>query len=226
MKMELSDLAYFKIVTNIFSNLFYSAIAIYGGGIWLSLLIIMLAFGESTMVISSKLNNYKGQVTMIATKSGSKFRRKIYQISFVDKLLFYRTITIVTRLGCQLISIYVQCLILMGILLATCSGCVAIKLYDDLPFLIYICMSLLLPLLIIVNFGLVTLASIPQENGEKFQHFWKTQLIRRIDRMKLQSCPPLGYSFGFIKKCERKTALIIADVGLNLIATVTLLQST
>lgn len=220
MNMKISDLAYLKTVTNIFSNFIYCSLSIYGGGIWLSLLVIMLAFAEAMMIISKQLGNRKYCFTMTTSKTKEQFKRSV---SFANKLVVYRTTNILIRLGCQLISNYAQCLIVMGILLATCSGCVLVKLYDDLPFLLYSCMSMLLPLLAMINFGLITLASIPHENGEKFRYFWKKQFVSRMDRMKLKSCPPIGYSFGFIKNCERKTSLIIVDVSLNLIASVTLL---
>lgn len=123
----------------------------------------------------------------------------------------------------QSVDGFVQPLIVMGVLSAACSGYAFVKLGGHLPLIVYVAVSLIFPVNLIVNFVMITLAAVPHKIGVLFNLFWEGRLTKREGRMQLRSCPPCGYSFGFIDTLRMQTALSIADIIVNFAATLALL---
>lgn len=84
--------------------------------------------------------------------------------------------------------------------------------------------SLPLPVVIVTIVELCTLTSIPAEDAAGFRRRWRWKLTRKVDRMWLSSCPPVGYAFGFVTECRKFTAFTIADVIVNSVTTLALLS--
>lgn len=221
----LIDLALPNINTSlsVFWNVFVSLIAcayntitvVYAGGNTIFLLLGITALCES-------INNLSLKLFPRMPHSGGTL--EIKNSSFTKCLEVYRTVQIQIREVCQVTAEFNQNLIVMGVLSAACSGYACIKLSSGLALIVYVPLSLVLPTAVVINFLLIALTSVPNQNGTRFQLFWKRRLTRKENRLQLVSCPPIGYSYGFMETLQMKTALTIADVILNLVASLTLLQ--
>lgn len=145
--------------------------------------------------------------------------------SFSTSFKLYSKIQILIRVGNQFISIFIQTLIVMGVLLAACTGYVFVKLDGYLPTCLYLIMIPLFPIAIITDFLFFTMFSVPSENAMKFRQYWKGKLTKKLERLQLLSCAPIGYSFGFVDNCQRKSALSELDVEVNGVACLSLIQA-
>lgn len=219
---------YAKMLSNLLGSLLYACMFLHGGGSWMFVFCVIASFGESVQVVSRRLcmdkawwaqehDRHDASVTKLC-----KFHSTVRD--FTECWRLYNNIRILVHAGNQAVEIFLQALLIMGCLLAIGSGFAIIMLFDRIPFTFYLSAMVLLPLVIAGIFILVALASTPRENGNKFRHFWSAKLVMRIDFARLRACPPIGYSFGFIRNCKRCTALSIIDVIVNSIASVTLLK--
>lgn len=144
---------------------------------------------------------------------------------FASRLKIFRILQLLLQLANEVVHELSVVGMSMGMLVASVSGFCIVKLHDAIPFFIYMGGSLMLPAILLLNFLLITLVSIPQGNGERFREFWgeRLELGRRWERMQLRSCPPIGYNVGrFIKRAKKTTALTITDSIFNGIATLCL----
>lgn len=227
---------YYNLILDLASGILYGYYIIHGGGNLLFLLLGCTAFCEAMQNLSSQL--FKRATTMAQmTSLKIKVKNDTLQVvenrreavgqnilSFCQCLKLYRIMQILIRMGNQAASEFLQVLLTMGVLLAGSGGYAFIKLYYHLPVLLYLGISFFPPLCLIVNFVLISLAAVPSKNGIRFKHFWRDKLMKKVNRLQLQSCLSIGYSFGFVANCTKQTALSIADVILNLVATLTLIR--
>lgn len=195
-----------NILVALLSSVIYDFASVHGSGSFYFVLLGMVSFIEGMHIASSRL-----------------LRRGGMRI-FKNQLRLYRVIYILLQIGGGVAGHFAERLIAMGILTASCGGYVFIKLCDDLPIFIYTIISLCFPLFISCMFLMVTLAATPESNAAKFKQLWKRELMNHSDRIRLLACPPLGYCCAFIHNCNRRTALSIANVTVNLVATLTLLK--
>lgn len=200
-KTALSD-----ILIAIFSSVVYDCASVHGTGSFFYVLLGMVSFIEVMHTVSFQLLD----------------RHNV--LCFTSKLRLYRIMYILIQTGNGIADRFLQRLVVMGILAASCSGYVIIKLYGELSIMIYLIISAIFPMIMLATFAMVTLAAIPESNAAKFKQLWKWELMKRSDLIRLRSCPPMGYCFGFVHNCKRGTALSIADVTVNLVATLTLLR--
>lgn len=198
----------FEYILGILSSIVYSALAIQGGGSILFLLMTILSFAEAMFVISYKL----------LSQNRSSLR------SFWIHLRLYRQMKILVREGNKAVADFLQALLILGVLMASCSGYVVVKLYGNLPFILYLLVTPIFPACVSIRFALFMLASIPAENATKFRCFWRDKLRRKSERLQLLSCSPIGYAFGFIRFCHRRSALSVSDVEVNAIASLALMR--
>lgn len=143
--------------------------------------------------------------------------------SFEECVKLHNMLTILIREGIKVCESFIQILISVGVLLGTCCGFTLIKLYGLIPLGLYIAFSLFIPVFLIVTFTLAFIAAVPMESDLKFKQFWSGKLTSKRNRSQLRSCRMIGYAAGFITKCERKTALTVSDVALNMTACLVLL---
>lgn len=216
-----------KMLSNILGSLVYSFMFLHGGCTWLFLFLIIVYFGESIQVASDKLwMNHSNfiQTGCISYASAMRISNLGSTVdNFTECWRLYNIIRILIQEGISSVDKFVQSLLVMGCLLATGSGFALIKLDSKIPITFYVAAVVLLPLVITGVLILTTFAATPKENGSRYKIFWKERLIKKLDLARLQACPPIGYSFGFIRNCKRSTALVIMDVIVNSIASVALL---
>lgn len=143
-------------------------------------------------------------------------------LAFKKCLNLYCCLRILTMAGNASCSNFVQTLITTGIIFSTCGGYTCIKLYGIMPPAFYFSASLVFPIVILIVFVMITLGSIHEENAITFRQAWRLYLFRKIDRKRLACCYHIGYSFGIVDKCKRKTALSITDVVINQVASLAL----
>lgn len=229
---------YLSTLLDLLSGILYGCTMLHGGENVMFLLLGCVSFCEAMENLSFQLFN-RTIITKISLNMPSrkiKLRRnwrdeditmvvvRRTTFTFHRCLKLYRVMQILIRTGNQTVSDFLQTLIIMGVLLAGCGGFTCIKLYHRLPLLIYTVVSFLLPLCLVVNFVLIWLAAVPGINGLRFRNHWKSKLGRKVSRLQLQTCSPIGYSFGFVVNCKNHTALSIANFILNLVATLILLR--
>lgn len=216
----------FVLVERVFSGTYYFLIAAHVSVSSLFLLLNIVSFCDTMIVASSNLYD----VAWCGRNHTGLFRDKQVisvkpSISFLETLKLYQCMQITIRVGNQGVAKFLQYVLLSGVLIASCSGCVCVNYYHEFHFPIYICASLLFPICVILDILLFTLAAILTENAVKFKNFWRYQLRRKEDRLRLSACPCLGFAFGFVEACRRKSALTVIDVYLNIIVTLTLVGS-
>lgn len=225
---------------DLISGAIYSCIIIQAGGNLLYLLLGIMSFGEAMQNLSFQLFD-RVAITKISSNKlflQTKLKNKLLgveqkvmvvvsrsMVTFRQSMKLSRIMQILIRTGNQAVSSFVQTMLVMGVIMAACGGYVCIKLYNHLPLLIYLVDSFLLPLCLIVNFVLISLADAPHQNSVRCKHFWRDKLVRKVNRLQLQSCPMISYSFGFVENCRKQTALSIANFILNLVATLTLVTN-
>lgn len=214
-KIRISFPFFCDILLSLISCIYYSIEVVHAGGNFFFLLLCLMAFCESLNNLTLQLFQQIPVSSRISEDTSD---------SFVNCLGVYRIIQILIRAMCEAVADFIQPLIVMGVLSAACSGYVCIKLVDHMPLMLYVPASLLLPLCLTINFVLIALAAVPNKSGTRFKLFWKWRLTRKENRLQLLSCPPIGYSFGFVQTFRMKTALSIADVIFNLMASLTLLR--
>lgn len=127
------------------------------------------------------------------------------------------------RIGNQIVGDFLTALVTCGIILASVSGYAIVKLYYVFPFLLYLVISMIFHLCLVVDFFMVSVGSVINENGIRFLNYWKCKMLRREEKMQIRACPRIGYSFALIKNCTATAALSIADINLNTTATLVLM---
>lgn len=162
---------------------------------------------------ASKVTSVKTNRMTVSTKPDYRRSLRLFQILFI-----------LIRIGNKVMFNFVSVLVFIGIMAASWSGYVMVKLFSKLPLVVYMACSLVLPLAIIVDFFLVSVAAIQNKNGIKFLKYWKRFLTKNDQKMQLRACPEIGYEVGPIRNCKRKTALTIADNILNVTATLVVLK--
>lgn len=141
---------------------------------------------------------------------------------FASDMRLFRTLELLIRIGSEITSDFLLVLLIMGVLMASWSGYAMIRLFDQLPLFLYVSVSFVLPVCLGIDFLFATLGAVPQVNGDRFRLCWKQSWIGKLERMQLRACPPIGYSMGPIRLVKRRTALTIADVIFNGVATMCL----
>lgn len=222
----------FDVILGLLSSLVYGFAAYHGTTCVVFLVLIIAAFAESVQVFSYNIFQREMLHSYFRQTGFYKFPDKqdtttniVFTTSFHVGLKCYRCMQILIQVWSRAIADFIQIGIIIGIVIGTLGGYVLIKLYAELPFSIYLLFSLMLPTFIILIMVICTLGSIPNENATGFKRYWRWRLSKRVDRMWLQSCPPVGYSFGFVVECRRMTAFTIIDVLVNLIATSALIST-
>lgn len=224
-QLPLSLPFYCDISLNLLSTLYLRFAILHTGGngvhLLLSLTIFCEALNSMTLKLFEKTPFFAFTQCRDAT-STDKPQRK--ELSFVECFKLYRIIQVLMWTMNEAADGFVQPLIVMGILSAAASGYTCIKLGGIIPPVVYSGLSLILPVSLIVNFVLIALAAVPNKNATTFKRFWTSRATRKFNRLALQSCPPIGYSYGFVETLRMKTALTITDIIINLVATLTLLS--
>lgn len=222
------------VIMRILSSVVYTALACHGAGNVLFLLLCTALFGENIEIVSTRLKDGNSGAGLASSYhlpirnrvhiTRYRARSSVPSIPFTEGWTLYRQVRIPIRMVNQSCSNFIQALLIMGVIISTCSGYTIVMLHGDIPLTFYIPLALVFPAVIVVTFVMMTLASTPEENAAKFRQAWKLNLIRKIDKTRLASCPGIGYRFGFVENCKRKTALSTIDVVINLIASLTLLH--
>lgn len=202
----------FALILRIASIIVYAGVAMQGGGVVVYLLLITVSFTEAM---------FKASFNMLEVK-----QQTVHFIAFSRNLKLYRCVQILINYGSQIVADFLQTLLMMGILLAACSGYTFIKLANAIPLTLYLLVSFFFPLCISVDLLLFAFAAAPAENAIKFKRMWGVKLVRKMDRLQLRSCPGISYAFGFIRNCQKKTALAVIDVEVNSAASLSLIRIT
>ncbi|CAL8129291.1 unnamed protein product [Orchesella dallaii] len=103
---------------------------------------------------------------------------------------------------------------------------------------ILITMRGILPLALCINCGLflvcaggilfffIRLAGSSHTNGSKFRRTWRWYCMKKYERVKLRSCPQIGFAlYPAVKHISQYTALLISNLILNYTATFVILKS-
>lgn len=215
----------------------------FGAGWFFNLLLIMIIVCEAIKTVSFQLFECMGGLPPRKLLQQSAFfdtkpsRNKMFgatahmivmvkqpSASFTRSWKLYQKIRILMQIGNTAVANFLHTLLTMGIVLASCSGYTLIKLYHKFPLALYLPTSMILPFSVGIIFTLAKLAAAPNRNGDLFAHFWNGRLENRLDKRRLLACPPIGYSFGFIKNVKLSTALNILNVIVNLVASAAMLK--
>lgn len=154
--------------------------------------------------------------------SPSNFKKKI--LKFPKCVKRYRMLRIIIRIHDSIVFTFLAVLVAMGIMAIAWGGYVMLVMYHNFPLFIYLCCSTIFCFGITVNFLLVKLAGIPNQNAIKFKQYWRKKLKQREDKLVLNSCIDIGYSLGFVKHVKPSTALKIMDVMISCTVTLVLMK--
>jgi len=149
---------------------------------------------------------------------------QIFHASFSKYLKLYRILQIWLHIASRLSEQFTGLLVGLGVVLTAICGCGAIKLYGEVPLIIYFACCLIVVLSETINFGFIKLASTPNKNEVLFKTYWKYWVKSRMARMQLRSCPPIGISVGFVRHIKAHTSFTIADSTLNMTVTFALVN--
>lgn len=169
---------------------------------------------QKSTKLNSWLRNYRSKAVMKMTTS----------FAFPRCLRLFKVLYIMLRIGSLIVSQFLTVLVGMGILAAVSSGYVMIMCYEQFPVILYASYSLILPIAMIIDFLLITLAAVPNRKGKNFRRFWRRYVNEKREHLQLNACPNIGYSFGIVQNVQEKTALTIADTIINGTATVCLMR--
>lgn len=217
--------AYLEIILDTVSGAIYGVVGFHGGGCFLFLLLGSTVFTETLVKASFQLFD-KRKLSKFSVQKIFHINVIVSRTSYGQVYKIYRCMQILIRVANQAVSQYFQTLMVIGILGSACSGYTCIKLYSELPFTIYILVTIYLPLCVLLDIVLFILAAIPYENTFKFKSYWTRELRGKFDRTQIRSCPLLCYSFGFVEQCRRTSALSVLDLIINGVASLTLLRPT
>lgn len=224
--MSITSHVIFDVMLGVLSGVLYTFTAYHGITCNVFLILVISSFVEVNKVFSYNLfrrrmlhNTFRVRGDYYAGRA--KPLRE--SLMFRKSMRCYRCLQILISIGNQALGNFLQMGLILGLVLGSLGGYVAIKLYHEFPFLIYTAISLTLPLYVIVIIVLSTLGSIPSENAAGFRRLWRWKLRKRVDRMWLSSCAPIGFSFGFIEECRRITGFSIINVLVDMIVTMVLL---
>lgn len=198
-----------KILMTMWSVIVYSCVAAQGAAAIILLLTGILLFVVAMYFVSVKFLDKK------------QFNQ--YPESFLTNLKIFRQMQIVMRIGNEAVENFLHTFLSMGVVLAVSSGYMLIRL-RDLPLTMHLIVATIVPLCFIFDILLFTLAAIPTENIVSFISAWKGKLKSKRYRVQLRSCPKIGYSFGFVENCERRTGLTVLDVEVNGMASLSLIN--
>ncbi|CAL8137731.1 unnamed protein product [Orchesella dallaii] len=196
----------------------YGLLTIHGTTTALTVILIIIIFGDGVDKISYKL--------LPAAKMNEMDSN--YRLAFNKGISLHRILQILIRLGNKALSDYLAVLLMMGDLLVAGSGYFVILRYHHVPMLAYLAACCVMVLGFATTFLLTEMADVPYRNDNRFKRFWKEQLKfvgrRREIRLGIRSCPQIGFSMVIIRNVQKSTGLTIADNFLNSIANIVLLD--
>jgi len=191
---------------------FYFILAIPVISTILTIIMLMMTVGESTLVLSFRLGNGKN--------SGESF------VEFRNFLKTYRHLQMLLNSFNECACVYNGFFAGMCQIISACCAYFTLLMYNYIPIVMYLaCVGVVLAV-VFMTFVLITLGGIPHDNVEKRKVHWKSVygLRSKRQRMELKSCPPIGYSIVVINVVKKQTALSIWDVNANFTATLVLMS--
>ncbi|CAL8136410.1 unnamed protein product [Orchesella dallaii] len=209
------------------ASIVYSTTTFYGAGICLSIMLFAVIDLEGVQLYCKKLyvsdyrphrkniDNHPNCFTEEACCGNLKFRSCLKR---------FRITQIMIAISNGIMHTFLGILTSMGILLGVGCAYGTIKMYDSLPITTYLSCPVIVSVCILYDFLHVTLASIPNKQGEMFVVFWKQFTYRRRERRELRACPIIGYAIGPMRRVKMSTALAIADCIFNWAASTALVK--
>ncbi|CAL8124886.1 unnamed protein product [Orchesella dallaii] len=192
-------------------SLFNLIAGCHSAGAILFLILMCISIGDCTIILSSRLK-LMSDVTILRNEDSLNRFRKCLRI--------YRLLQILTSISCDTTKYF------FGMLVASAAifnaSCAYFAIFEQLPFFMYVASMLIVILDFAINFLLVGLASIPNKDGKIFTTNWRGVGVKKI-RMELRSCSQIGFAVGMISNVTATSALSIADIFLNSIATLALM---
>lgn len=215
------------ITLKISESLVYGSLCFHYYGVVMSNFIVIFVFLEAIQKLSSRLFeqlSFYNDANFGLLRKG-KLDSQRWQRRFSKAFKLFRSLEILMRSANMIFADFIVVSAGIGVVLATVGGFTLLKLYNDLPLIIYSCISLMLPVVLGINFILHILTAIPHDNGEMFKVYWKTSLkLNRMERLQLRACGSLKYYYGPVEEARRQTALTITDFIANSIATFALME--
>lgn len=205
--------------------------ALHGAIAGLCVILEILMFVEAVQELSFRLFHRSASQHVIRFRIKDQRTKPKLLISlnlqFSKCLPLFRELEILIRVGNSITSNFLANLVGMGTCACACGGYVMLKLYEDLPLIIYLSCSVFFFICLTVNFLLIYLADIPFRNGEHFKHAFKRELLLRdkYEQLQLKACPSIAYEIGtIVRKVQRSTSLSIANSIFNLTATLVVMR--
>lgn len=202
----LFDWNYFVQITEIF---YFSSIGIFNAFGLLSVVLIGIIILDTLIFCTSKMffPDYPENLKL------SKYVRQL------------RCVQIILTISNNIFGNFNTILILLGVLMTSCMGSMAIRWYGKTDTLIYIMM----PTGTIIGFTyallLSFLASIPYENSKQFLKFWRVYLRSRMDRRIIRACKPIGVNVELYGLGRAQLGLLICDNMIRNMITIVLLDA-
>lgn len=145
-------------------------------------------------------------------------------LGFFQCVKIYNELQLLIRIGNNIVYKFVTILATYGVVAAAWGGYVMLVMYKQFPFVLYISCSGVFVFCLTVNFLLVTLAGILNENGNKFLIYWRGKLATRKYKILYRSLPELGLALGFVYPVTFKTALVLMDAMIYSCITLVLMK--
>lgn len=200
----------FRLLIKILCSCYYLGAFCHGAcAVYTMMLFICIVMVEACLYLSAVLLPSKH------FKPKLQYRKCVY---------IYRLLQILIQIEYWIIHTFLTVLVTMGTLITACGGYVMLVMYDEFPLVMYLSCSVIFFFCIAVNILLVTLAGIPNKNGQLFKDNFNKLLRMKQDRMVLRSCPEIGFTLGCVKPVKFHTALEIMNLMIS--CTLSLVLST
>ncbi|CAL8136942.1 unnamed protein product [Orchesella dallaii] len=209
-----------EIISKLLASSLYLVVALHFYVVTVDVLLMCIHFSYAIMKAAAELK-------ISSPVSSPHFDLNSWQpMEYKKQLKQYKILQLLTCFANRTSKDALAVMTAMGALLCASMAYFVIFLYETLPLIMLVACYILLLLAFGVNFVLCSLASRPNSDTDKFREQWKRCLVSRLARMQLKSCPSVGFAIGFsIKIVKTKTPLTIADVLVNCMATMALLDS-
>ncbi|CAL8129082.1 unnamed protein product [Orchesella dallaii] len=212
-----------RLISKLAASFVYVSVSTYGAATFLSVMLLVVMFGEATQKLSMELRSSSFRLWGLYGKTFTSKRFEVH-CKFAQCLKQFRLLQILTIIGRQLSSDFIAVLAFFGIITASSAAVCALILYQYLPIFVGISCFLIVMIVFTFVFLLSELASSPNTNSIRFKAYWSCLLTSRFCRRQLNSCPVISYSIGvMVVHVRPSTALSISDVILNCTATLALM---
>ncbi|CAL8129294.1 unnamed protein product [Orchesella dallaii] len=174
---------------------------------------------------NSILSIHLGMVIIMTVESATSLSFKLFGYShswlgFRRCLQIYKRLKILFNVGNVVAKEFILVCTLMTIFGSIGGLYIIIKLWDEIPLLIYAACCILAPVLVAILFIMVKLASVPHRNGVMFRRFWTGFVKDNEGRRELKGCQPIGLALQpVLKYMTEDKALTISDFILNYLGT-------